>query len=118
MQPDAPQRRAYGGEDLLGVLAAAIDSTLQTHGISARASMNCALEATDKMRLALGGTTVYVPKGRPDAGEAAAEVYALVQGGRTAAEVADQFGYSSSYVYKLLAQERTRLKSLLKARRR
>lgn len=111
-------RRNYGGDELFGVIAAAIDATLRRHGVAEHLAQCCGLDASAQVRFALGGETVYVPKGRPAADETAAEVFGLSKAeGKSVQEIAHSLGLSMSYVYRLLAREHARLDGIARRSR-
>ena len=81
-------------------------------GVEHRQAVAAAIEVMSAIRLNFGGCDLYVPKGRSDVSEDAAEVFAQWSSGETIAQIAAARGITVRWVYTLISTERARLKGL------
>lgn len=100
------------GEDFLSHCATTVERALVAAGIEGRHATTAAIEVMSAMRQNFGGCELYVPKGRSDVSEDAAEAFAQWSTGKAIGEIAADRGITVRWAYTLISKERARLKGL------
>lgn len=89
-------------------------AALAKRGFDAEVAASVAAEVLADFQFQFGGETFYVPRGRITADERAAEVHARWRAGKTALQIAREFGFSERWAMKLIRRELERIRFVAK----
>ena len=104
--------------ELLAFMASVLEDQVKRCGVDEQKASEVAVETMLRLRVEFGGQNLYFPMGiMADTAAKADEIYDKFMKGHAIAELAEEFGHSIQWIYKIIAEVRAKKKAEREAER-